>query len=110
MYGSSPPITPVVELKDNAGKLRVIAGSFGGQTGPANTFTPINVFDLDLEAGARPQIEAPDGHTTLVVVLSGALAFEGKADVRDAEAALFSRHGEGIMLSPKEPTKVLMLT
>src|SRR5580658_5408681 len=35
---------PVIELGDGAGDVRVIAGSFGGQPGPATTFTPLNVW------------------------------------------------------------------
>jgi quercetin 2,3-dioxygenase len=99
---------PLVELADGAGRARVIAGSLGGETGPAETFTPINVFDLDLTGGGRAQIDVPDSHTCLVVVLSGVL--EGKVQVRDAEAVVFSRDGAGVVLRPTLPTKALMLT
>ena len=34
-----------------AGRVRVIAGEFGGVRGPAMTFTPINVWDVRLRAG-----------------------------------------------------------
>jgi redox-sensitive bicupin YhaK (pirin superfamily) len=55
-------------------------------------------------------LNAPDGHTTLVVVLSGALAFPGSEEVRDAEGALLSREGTGAALTPKVPTRALLLT
>jgi quercetin 2,3-dioxygenase len=101
---------PFVELADGAGRARVIAGSLAGQTGPARTFTPVSVFDLDLKSGGRARIDAPEGYTCLVVVLSGVLDFDGKAQVREAEAAVFSRSGAGIVLTPKMPTEALMLT
>jgi redox-sensitive bicupin YhaK (pirin superfamily) len=101
---------PVVELAEGAGRVRVIAGSMGGQAGPAKTFTPVNVFDLDLKSGGRARIDAPEGHTCLVVALSGVLNFNGKTQVRDAEAAVFSRDGTSLTLNPKMPTKALMLT
>ena len=101
---------PVVELEGGAGHARIIAGSFGGQMGPAKTFTPVNVWDLELKGEARATIEAPEGHTTLVVVLSGALAFDQTERVREAEAALFSRAGAGVVLMPAAPTEVLILT
>ena len=34
---------PAVNLPDEAGTLRVIAGDYAGHTGPAHTFTPIQV-------------------------------------------------------------------
>src|SRR5688572_22860578 len=35
---------PVVELANNAGSARVIAGQFQGARGPARTFTPVNLW------------------------------------------------------------------
>ncbi|HNH51715.1 MAG TPA: pirin family protein, partial [Nitrosomonas sp.] len=35
---------PAIDLPQDQGKIRVIAGEFGGLTGPARTFTPINVW------------------------------------------------------------------
>jgi redox-sensitive bicupin YhaK (pirin superfamily) len=101
---------PRIELENGAGNLRAIAGSFGGQAGPAKTFTPVNVWDVEIKGGMRAVLDAPEGHTTLVVVLSGALAFAGIPDVRDAEAAVFSRGGTGVALTAKGATKILMLT
>jgi quercetin 2,3-dioxygenase len=118
LHKSTPPryqsikaeTMPFVELPDGAGRARVIAGSLRGKTGPAKTFTPVNVFDLDLKSGGAAPIDAPEGHTCVVIALSGVLDFDGKAQVRDAEAAVFSRDGAGVMLRPKMPTKALMLT
>jgi redox-sensitive bicupin YhaK (pirin superfamily) len=100
---------PVVELAGRAGRGRVIAGSLGAHIGPAETFTPVNVWALELTGNNGVRLEAPEGHTTLAVVLSGALAFEGGAEVREAEAALFSRGGDTVALSPSVPTEVLLL-
>jgi quercetin 2,3-dioxygenase len=108
------PITaatiPVVDLPGGAGHARVIAGSLEGCRGPADTFTPLNVWDIELKGDCTTVLEAPDGHTTLAVVLSGALAFDGSPDVGDAEGALLSREGTRVALTPKLPTRVLLLT
>jgi redox-sensitive bicupin YhaK (pirin superfamily) len=101
---------PVVELAGGAGHARVIAGSLEGREGPAKTFTPLNVWELELEGDRSATLDAPDGHTTLAIVLSGALAFDGSSEVRDAEGALLSREGTGVVLTPKAPTRVLLLT
>jgi quercetin 2,3-dioxygenase len=101
---------PVVPLAEGAGQARIIAGSFDGHPGPAKTFTPVNIWDLDLKVDQGIVIEAPEGHTTLIVVLWGALALEWDAEVREAEAALFARDGAGVSLAASVPTKALVLT
>jgi redox-sensitive bicupin YhaK (pirin superfamily) len=35
---------PVVDLPEGAGTLRVIAGDYAGRTGPAHTFSPMDVW------------------------------------------------------------------
>src|SRR3984957_17672743 len=40
-----------VVLEDNQGTVNVIAGSFNGVTGPAQTYSPVNVFDVKLKKG-----------------------------------------------------------
>ena len=101
---------PVVELAGGAGRIRVIAGCFAGHIGPASTSSPVNVWDLTLMGKTRAVIDAPEGHTTLIVVLAGKLTFEGGAQARDAEAALLSRTGEDAVLAAAVPTKALVLT
>ena len=41
-----------IDLEGGAGRLRVIAGSFLGYKGPAHTFTPIQLYDLEAEGEA----------------------------------------------------------
>jgi quercetin 2,3-dioxygenase len=101
---------PVVELAGDVGRVRVIAGAFAGKTGPAKTLTPVNVWDLMLEGRTDAVIEAPEGHTTLIAVLSGRLGFDGHNDIGEAEAALLGRAGEGAVLSATVPTRALVLT
>jgi quercetin 2,3-dioxygenase len=100
---------PTVELNDNAGCARIVAGSFNNHLGPARTHTPINIWDLELNNKKQVVISLPEEHTTLIVVLDGALSFDG-AQVRDAEAALLSRSGRGVLLKTGRATKALVLT
>jgi quercetin 2,3-dioxygenase len=101
---------PSIALDHGAGSARVITGSLRGQKGPATTFTPLNVWDLELKGETSTMIEAPEGHTTLVVVLCGRLAFGAGAELHDAEAALFSRDGAGVVLAATVTTNALLLT
>lgn len=54
---------PKVALPGNVGTARVIAGEFMGATGPASTFTPINVWDVHLVHQVKSELHVPEGHT-----------------------------------------------
>jgi hypothetical protein len=81
---------PVVSLADQAGKARIIAGEFEGTRGPARTFTPINMWDLRLTAGASLNLDLPEGHTAALVVLSGHITVGGSQAAGEAEMVLLS--------------------
>ena len=49
--GITDASTPAVALADGAGTLRVVAGDYNGTRGPATTYSPINAWDVRLEAG-----------------------------------------------------------
>lgn len=93
----------------NGGRARVIAGNLNGTRGPATTFTPINLWDVRLDAGAKLILAAPEGHTTLVAVLSGHITIAGEG-VGEAEIAHLSQEGAGIALEANGDAICLVLT
>lgn len=101
---------PVVTLPDDAGKARIIAGEFEGVKGPANTFTPINMWDLRLSAGASLTLDLPEGHTSALVVLSGHITVGGSQQAGEAEMVLLSRDGAGVTVDADGDAIVLVLT
>jgi redox-sensitive bicupin YhaK (pirin superfamily) len=46
-------------LPDNAGLINIIAGSFEGVTGPAHTYTPVNLFDVKLKEEGKVKLDIP---------------------------------------------------
>ena len=100
---------PKLSLPGGRGTVRVIAGEFAGAKGPARTFTPIHVFDLRLAGGEPTDFALPDGYTTALVVLRGALRAEGSEAIRAAEVALFDRAGESIRIDDAEDARALLL-
>jgi redox-sensitive bicupin YhaK (pirin superfamily) len=99
---------PAVKLR-GGGSVRVIAGEFEGAKGPAKTFTPINLWDLRLPAGASVQLRLPGGHTTALFVLKGKVRLNGTQAVGEAELALFEREGEEISVEAETATTILVL-
>jgi len=101
---------PVVSLESNAGTLRVIAGSYGGQPGPARTFTAMDVWDMRLTAGASVQLPVAAGRNAALVVLRGKLRVNGERDAGPASLVLLERAGEGVALEVLEDACVLLLS
>lgn len=101
---------PSVELPDGAGRVRVIAGDFDGHAGPARTFTPINVWDVRLNRDAAVTLDLPEGHTTMLVVLSGQITVNGAQDVRAAQMVMLDRDGAGATIDAGGDAVVLVLT
>jgi quercetin 2,3-dioxygenase len=100
---------PKVGLPKGRGSVRVIAGEFAGVKGPARTFTPIHVWDLRLTGDERMDLAVPDGFTTALVVLRGALRVNGSEEIRAAEVGLFDRAGESLCVDgAKEATALLL--
>ena len=101
---------PVVELPDGAGTARIIAGELAGETGPARTFTPINVWDVALVRDADITLAMPEGHTALLVVLTGHVTVNGAQEAGEAEVVLLDRAGSQVVIHADGDAKLLVLT
>jgi redox-sensitive bicupin YhaK (pirin superfamily) len=101
---------PKVDLPANAGSVRVIAGEFAGARGPAHTFTPVNVWDLRLNAGASTKLTLPPGHTALLVVQTGKLVVGADRTALPAEVVQLSRNGSEVALRAEADTMIMVLT
>lgn len=101
---------PTVDLGGGAGQLRVIAGEFRGQKGPAKTFSPVHLYDLRLKAGHHIEITLPETFNSSVFVLHGQVVINGSQTAKEAEIALFGHKGERVMLDAKEEATILVLS
>ncbi|UGQ45933.1 pirin family protein [Massilia endophytica] len=101
---------PVIDLPQGGGKARVIAGELLGAKGPAQTFIPINMWDLQLARNADFTLSLPEGHTAMLVVLAGRVTVNGDEQAGEAEMILLSREGKDIALRTGEEATLLMLT
>ena len=98
---------PTVALAGGA-KVRLIAGSLQDRVGPAQTFSPINLWDMRLRAGERAAFAPPHGHTAVLFVLSGAITLD-QIPLGAAELVVLDPHGEGIEFTAREDSKILFL-
>ncbi|OOE80193.1 quercetin 2,3-dioxygenase [Salinivibrio sp. ML198] len=101
---------PDVPLADKAGTLRLIAGEFEGHQGPAKTFSPMQVWDIRLNADGKTQLTLPQDWTTAVVVLEGNVSINGADPIGDADMALLSRQGREVALHASQDSVILLLS
>ncbi|MCO5113787.1 MAG: pirin family protein [Bdellovibrionaceae bacterium] len=97
---------PAVDI--DGGSLRVIAGNFREQQGPAQTFSPINLWDIKVSEGSKNTFTVPQGHTASIFVLSGKIRI-GDKEVEDATLALLETEGDRFSFEALQDSKILFL-
>ncbi len=101
---------PNIALPQDAGMARIIAGEYGGRKGPAKTFTPINLWDVNLRAGKSAELPLPNGHTTTFLVLSGAVTVNGEREAGAGDLAIFVRDGTAITVKANTDATLLVMS
>ena len=101
---------PEVALSDDAGSVRVIAGEFNGVTGPAQTFTPVGLWEIRLTSGRGAIVPVPPGHNVSLFVLRGNVTINGRTEARPAEFVQFGSAGEAFRLDAGSDALVLVLS
>lgn len=89
------------------GRIRVLAGTWAGRTGPALTPAKIAYAHLELEAGARFEQAIPAGWTTAVVPLHGSVRIGGTEVPADTVALLGG--GDVLALEAASPVSLMVL-
>lgn len=90
---------------------RVIAGELDGIKGPAKTFTPVNVFDVQLEMGGRGELKLKAEQNSAIVLLRGDVILNGSSELKgEALIAPLARSGESVLLEAKAESLLLVLS
>lgn len=101
---------PVAQLPENQGTVRVIAGEFDGLTGPAQTFTPMHIWDMRLTSAQPMILSIPEGYNTLLAVLKGTVQINHTETIGAAEIAIFERTGDHVYIDSAQDATVLLLS
>jgi redox-sensitive bicupin YhaK (pirin superfamily) len=101
---------PAVPLSDGAGEARVIAGTVEGVTGPAKTFTPVEMWDVHVAPGRTVELALPEGHTALLLVTRGPVSVNGAPPAPAEHLVALSRSGRAFSVhAPQGAGRVLVL-
>ena len=101
-----------VQLPD--GVVNVIAGQLvvAGQPdvkGPAETYTPVNLFDIKLNKGGEISFPIPASHNTALLVIEGNIIVNDRTAPQHS-FILFKNEGEDISIKALENSVVLLLS
>ncbi|MGZ5050093.1 MAG: pirin family protein [Methylobacter sp.] len=100
---------PSLALDDAGSAIRIIAGHYRGIKGPADTYTPINLWDLSLRAGQTVELEFPDDSNVLLFASKGSVTVNGSSTLHNIELAFFDREGGKVMLAAQEDARLLVM-
>lgn len=97
-------------LEDNAGEVNIIAGSINGINGPADTYTPINLFDIKLHVGANFEVSIPQNHNTALLIINGTVTVNNDQVASEHSFVLFKNDGAAIQLHAEQESVVLLMS
>lgn len=92
------------------GEVEIIAGEFGGEKGPATTFTPVHLFNLKMKKGERADFSFPSGYTTAVLAIEGSALVNGTEKLPVNNLALLERDGEEFTVEALEDGIFLLMS
>jgi redox-sensitive bicupin YhaK (pirin superfamily) len=99
---------PVIPI-DGGGTVRVIAGQYAEAQGPARTFTPITLLDVNLKADVVLAVSLPETYNAFAVVAQGQVQI-GEATARTGELVVFKNDGSHIQLTATTNSHVIVLS
>jgi redox-sensitive bicupin YhaK (pirin superfamily) len=102
--------TPVVSLAGGAGTVRVIAGEFEKAKGPARTSTPIDLWDMRIQAKKAANLHVPAGQSTALLFLRGGGRVNGGTSVDEGELVVLERDGESLSIEAGSDSTILLLS
>ena len=109
-YQEIPSATiPKVPLPDSSGFIRVIAGEYNGIRGPAETFTPMDLWDVSTRAGHQTALAARTNRSAALFVLEGRLRLSGGEVAGSATLVLLTEQGAGILFETLEDARILFM-
>ena len=99
---------PIHRLENSGITVKVIAGSFESVTSPVQTFSPINMYEIN--GPSQSQLEFPllEGSNSLVFQLSGKSTL-GNQTIDKGNLAILERSGDSLNLELNEESKVMIL-
>ncbi|SNC59507.1 hypothetical protein SAMN06265337_0067 [Hymenobacter gelipurpurascens] len=100
---------PAVPTPDGLGHIRVVAGTYGGATGPAETFSPITLLDVHLTQGATTTVHLPAEYNVGIYVVKGDILLHSDQAATTKQLVVFGWDSPNIQVTATTDAVLLVL-
>lgn len=97
-------------LPDNSGIIHVIAGEYEGIKGKADTFSPLNLFDVSVKKNSTISFNFDKTFNTGILVVEGTLKINAEKQVLQNHFILFENAEGMIKINAEQNSKFLVLS
>lgn len=101
---------PVLNLANQAGTMRIIAGHYDELQGPAHTHTPICLFDLKLKANANVNLHFNAQFNTAFLILDGEVSINEKPASQNQLIVFKNEEGEIKLSTERQAATILVMS
>jgi redox-sensitive bicupin YhaK (pirin superfamily) len=101
---------PKIELENGMGSVHVIAGEYQGKTGIAKTFSPVNMYDIHLNAGADLTFNLPSTYNSGILVVDGDVLINNSQSVPENHYVQLKNEAGEIRIKANRKTILLVLS
>ncbi len=99
---------PIVQKAESRASVRVVAGCFEDEKGPARTFTPMNLWDVLIEKNGSLAFSLPQEYTTALFVVAGAVTINGRKAM-ETDLVRLGKDGSEIVVTTESASQILVL-
>ncbi len=101
----------VLKLDNDKGEINIIAGEVNGVKGPANTFTNINLYNINLKNYGNTTLSEPKNFNTAILILKGEAKVNEDKICKEGDFIVFDNvKGEILLESLTEESLFLVLS
>jgi redox-sensitive bicupin YhaK (pirin superfamily) len=98
---------PKLRLSEET-SLNVVAGEYENELGVCSTYSPINVYTIDIDSRDEFALELSEGTNTIVLNLEGDISIND-TKLSSSELLIFEREGKKLDIKSNSKAKVLVL-
>lgn len=79
-------------------RIRVLSGEYEGIRGPAETFSPVTLLDVQLAPGRAFGMDVPKSWNAMLLVVEGDIRYRGNEAAKNGDFLILDHDGDAVML------------
>lgn len=96
--------------EDQKCRVDVIAGEYKSVKGPAMMFSPVNLFNASLTAGAKADFSFPESYNSGILLIEGEVIVNQSVKAAENQFIYFGHSGEVITVEAEKDSILLVMS